>query len=40
MRSRILSVAGAMVLAARHLSAPTANADAHGWVTGPASRQE
>ncbi len=41
MRSRILSIAGAIVLAPlTTLLVPTANANAHGWVTGPASRQE
>ncbi|MEV0335126.1 carbohydrate-binding protein [Nocardia sp. NPDC050717] len=41
MRNRILSVAGAVALAPlASLLAPAADAGAHGWVTGPASRQE
>lgn len=41
MRSRMLSVVGAMVLAPIATAlVPAANAEAHGWVTGPASRQE
>lgn len=41
MRSRMLSIAGAVILAPlAGLLVPTANANAHGWVTGPASRQE
>ncbi|MGV9477707.1 carbohydrate-binding protein [Nocardia sp. NPDC003650] len=41
MRSRILSVAGAMALTPLvTLLVPAVNAEAHGWVAGPASRQE
>ncbi|MFB7873967.1 carbohydrate-binding protein [Nocardia sp. NPDC056064] len=41
MRSRFLFLAGAMVVAPlATLLVPVGNAQAHGWVTGPASRQE
>lgn len=41
MRSRILFFAGAMALAPLVTAlVPAGSADAHGWVTGPASRQE